>query len=75
MEPWSLAVPDWRERIRTGRTLLPELPHLVARLAEVARDMEIVKQDGSLRRLLLGDVAEWLPYGRHAKSQALYLPS
>ena len=28
MEPWSLAVPDWRERIRTGRSLLPELPHL-----------------------------------------------
>jgi phage terminase large subunit-like protein len=28
MEPWSLAVPDWRERIRTGRSLLPDLPHL-----------------------------------------------
>ena len=28
MEPWSLAVPDWRERIRSGRSLLPELPHL-----------------------------------------------
>ena len=28
MEPWSLAVPDWRDRIRTGRSLLPELPHL-----------------------------------------------
>ncbi|NDH64488.1 MAG: terminase large subunit, partial [Alphaproteobacteria bacterium] len=29
MEPWSLAVPDWRERIRTGRSLLPELPRLL----------------------------------------------
>jgi phage terminase large subunit-like protein len=28
MEPWSLAVPDWRERIRAGRSLLPDLPHL-----------------------------------------------
>ena len=28
MEPWSLAVPDWRERIRTGRSLLPDLPQL-----------------------------------------------
>src|SRR5262245_52441309 len=28
MEPWSLAVPDWRERIRNGRSLLPNLPHL-----------------------------------------------
>jgi phage terminase large subunit-like protein len=28
MEAWSLAVPDWRERIRTGRSLLPDLPHL-----------------------------------------------
>ena len=28
MEPWSLAVPDWRERIRTGRSLLPDLSHL-----------------------------------------------
>ncbi|MGE3743440.1 MAG: terminase large subunit [Geminicoccaceae bacterium] len=28
MAAWSLAVPDWRERIRTGRSLLPDLPHL-----------------------------------------------
>lgn len=28
MQPWSLAVPDWRERIRHGRSLLPDLPHL-----------------------------------------------
>jgi phage terminase large subunit-like protein len=28
MEPWSLAVPDWRERVRTGRSLLPALPML-----------------------------------------------
>ena len=28
MEPWSLAVPDWRDRIRTGRSLLPDLPQL-----------------------------------------------
>src|SRR5204863_3261471 len=28
MEAWSLAVPDWRERIRTGRSLLPDLPNL-----------------------------------------------
>jgi phage terminase large subunit-like protein len=28
MQPWSLAVPDWRDRIRTGRSLLPDLPHL-----------------------------------------------
>ncbi len=26
MQPWSLAVPDWRERLRTGRSLLPDLP-------------------------------------------------
>jgi phage terminase large subunit-like protein len=25
---WSLAVPDWRERIRTGQSLLPALPEL-----------------------------------------------
>lgn len=25
---WDLAVPDWRERIRAGQSLLPELPHL-----------------------------------------------
>ena len=28
MEPWSLAVPDWRDRIRAGRSLLPDLPDL-----------------------------------------------
>ena len=28
MQPWSLAVPDWRERIRNGRSLLPDLPLL-----------------------------------------------
>ena len=28
MEPWSLAVPDWRDRIRAGRSLLPDLPQL-----------------------------------------------
>ncbi len=28
MAAWSLAVPDWRERIRAGRSLLPDLPHL-----------------------------------------------
>jgi hypothetical protein len=28
MEPWSLAVPDWRDRIRTGQSLLPDLPNL-----------------------------------------------
>src|SRR5258708_12335627 len=25
---WDLAVPDWRERIRAGHSLLPALPHL-----------------------------------------------
>jgi hypothetical protein len=25
---WDLSVPDWRERIRTGRSLLPSLPDL-----------------------------------------------
>ncbi len=39
MEPWSLAVPDWRERIRTGRSLLPDLPHL--NRAEADRAVEI----------------------------------
>ena len=28
MQPWSLAVPDWRERIRTGQSLLPDMPLL-----------------------------------------------
>jgi len=26
--PWDLAVPDWQDRIRGGRSLLPELPDL-----------------------------------------------
>ena len=26
--PWDLAVPDWRERIRAGQSLLPALPDL-----------------------------------------------
>jgi phage terminase large subunit-like protein len=26
--PWDLSVPDWRERIREGRSLLPTLPDL-----------------------------------------------
>lgn len=26
MTPWSLACPDWEDRIRTGRVLVPELP-------------------------------------------------
>jgi phage terminase large subunit-like protein len=26
--PWDLAVPDWRERIRAGKSLLPEMPDL-----------------------------------------------
>ncbi len=28
MEPWPLAVPDWRERIRAGQSLLPDMPLL-----------------------------------------------
>jgi phage terminase large subunit-like protein len=39
MAAWSLAVPDWRERIRTGRSLLPHLPHLDA--AEANRAVAI----------------------------------
>ena len=39
MEPWSLAVPDWSERIRTGRSLLPDLPHL--NLAQANRAVAI----------------------------------
>jgi len=26
--PWDLSVPDWRERIRTGQSLLPSMPNL-----------------------------------------------
>jgi phage terminase large subunit-like protein len=39
MAAWSLAVPDWRERIRTGRSLLPHMPHLDA--AEANRAVAI----------------------------------
>ena len=38
------------------------LAHLVERFAEVAHDVELVEQDGGLRRLLPGDVAERLPH-------------
>jgi phage terminase large subunit-like protein len=45
---WSLACPDWRERIRAGRSLLPPLPGLNE--AEAARAVE------SFNELRLPDV-------------------
>ena len=35
MHPWSLACPDWQDRIRLGRSLVPDLP-LFAEEAEIA---------------------------------------
>jgi phage terminase large subunit-like protein len=46
--PWSLAVPDWEERIRAGRSLLPALPLLDQ--AEAARAI------GIFNKLRLPDV-------------------
>ena len=34
--PWDLSVPDWRDRIREGRSLLPALPHLDRQQADRA---------------------------------------
>jgi phage terminase large subunit-like protein len=36
---WSLAVPDWQDRIRSGRSLVPDLPLLDQRAAQRAVDI------------------------------------
>jgi phage terminase large subunit-like protein len=36
---WNLAVPDWQDRIRTGRSLVPDLPLLDAVAAQRAVDI------------------------------------
>ena len=46
------------------------LAHLVERLAEVAQDVELVEQDGRLRGVLGGRVAERLPHVHHRQANA-----
>jgi phage terminase large subunit-like protein len=48
MNDWSLACPDWRERIKTGRSLLPPLPHL--------NEIEAARAVESFNHLRLPDV-------------------
>lgn len=57
---WSTACPDWKERIRTGRSIIPApiFPDEAAQALEVFKDLRIVDAPGSPR---IGDAcAKWV---------------
>ena len=44
MTPWNLSRPDWRERIRDGRSLLPDLPFNAAQQARANRAVAVFNE-------------------------------